>query len=375
MADENNSFKQVNLQSIEALGKDSRITCLGWGDNEQNEILIGRANKFVKVYELTSRQFTSNLEMENGPIVGLARYDGYLVAGSENGKIQLLDGQLSPTIIEVGDNLSRMRQCSSNKKLVATGGKERQNRLKVWDLTTKQNIFNTKNLPNDHLQLEVPIWDSDFAFFDSNCLASCSRYGYVRVYDMRKQRRPVEKYANSKEQFSYSCLTLHDKMIYCGTTTGIVRAFDSRNLKTHVHTYKGFTGGVKDLSIDVTGKYLSSAALDRFVRVHDANTTAMLYQTYIKSKGTAILFKTVTDEVDDCVIVDTADIQPAEAEEELDEEEVDQKRVLSGRRNPVSAKVGSDDEYEKLFEKMETVGENGDEPPKKKKKFRNFKKK
>lgn len=106
-----------------------------------------------------------------------------------------------------------------------SGGKERQKNLKVYDLTNEgKQIFTSKNLPNDYLQLEVPIWDSDVCFINSpSIIATCSRYGYVGVYDIRKQRRPIQCYANDKDQMSFTSLVAHDNYIYTGTNMGALK--------------------------------------------------------------------------------------------------------------------------------------------------------
>lgn len=265
-----------------------------------------------------------------------------MVAALNNGKIQMFQDSPHPIIIETGDNLSRMRQCHEERKLIATGGKDRQNRLRVWDLSTKTKIFESKNLPNDSLQLEIPVWDNDFRFFDANTISTCSRYGYVRFYDIRKQRRPTLKF-QSKEQISFSCMAVHGNSIYVGTTTGGMRAFDARHLKHQIHTYKGFTGSVTDIEVDENGKFICSSSLDRYVRVHNSESTGLMYQNYVKSKGTAVLIKSAEmksngDKFDaSCMIV----------ENESDVEE--------------ASKEGSD--YDELFENMEKIEHDRNEMP------------
>lgn len=332
--------KQINLQNISALNKFSRITALNWGDND-DEILIGRANKFVKIFDTQSSDFTSNLEMIDAPIVGLARYEGRLIAGIGNGKIQVLAD--TPVVLETGDHLSKLRQCRQSKNLVATGGKDRQNNLKVWDLETQKKLFTSKNLPHDYLQLEVPIWDSDILFSNDHELATCSRYGYIRRYDTRAQRRPVVEYKNSKEQISYTCLATHENMIYAGASMGIIRAFDFRKLKIIAHTYKGFTGSISDIGIDETGKYLYSSSLDRFVRVHCSQSTALMYQCYVKSKATQILLRTKAA-LNNTSLNDTDCVFMGEVE---DDEEQQQQPEENG--------AGSDPEFDELFENMDTI--------------------
>lgn len=334
VVNDDNPHKQTNLEDIQSLTKTSRITALDYGENE-DEILIGRVEPIVKVYETPLKAFTAKYSVEHGPVVGLAKFNGKIVAGLSNGKIQI--GHKNPTYLEAGDAMSRMRQCSIDRKLVCSGGKDRQNNLKVWNLESQECVFRTKNVPNDFLQLEVPIWDSDFGFIDANCLSTCSRYGYVRVYDMRKQRRPIFNYVNDKEQISYTCLALHENVVFTGTTTGIMLAFDLRKMKHVLHTYKGFAGSVSDIGIDQSGKFLYSSSLDRFVRVHCAKSTALQYQCYVKSKATQILLRNSTE-----VNIKTEDDTPTA-------EPTDTKIQQNANGND------DDDDFDEMFKKMPTV--------------------
>lgn len=241
------------------------------------------------MYGVETDQYIKESTVEDGPVVGLCKYDSKLVAGLSNGKVQI--GVQKPQFLTVGDAMNRLKQCTVERKLIATGGKERQNNLKVWNLESNECVFRTKNVPNDSLQLEVPIWDNDFAFINANCLTTGSRHGYVRVYDMRKQRRPVHNYFNEKQPISYACLATHGDLVFVGSTTGILHAFDLRKMKLVLHTYKGFTGSISDVTLDKTGHFVCTASLDRFVRVHDTERTGLLYQCYVKSKATRVLLR------------------------------------------------------------------------------------
>jgi ribosome biogenesis protein NSA1 len=268
-----------------------------------------------------------------------------LISASANGTIQFVRDCPEPDILVVGDDLSRMKQCKEDKKLVVTGGKTSKNMIKVWDLSTKTNIFTGKNVRKDNLELEIPTWESGVLFLDTNCLASCSRYGYVRAYDMRAQRRPIFNYMNEEEQIGFTCLAHHDQLLFVGSNLGTLRAYDRRNSNKHLHTYKGFVGSITDVGCDESGKYLYTSSLDRYVRIHDANSTRLLYQSYVKSKATQILFKDLSN-----VAADTED----DSDLEIIGEE------------PSS---GRDTEFDELFKKMPKVTENDDSaPPKAKKK-------
>ncbi|KAG4076268.1 hypothetical protein HA402_014817 [Bradysia odoriphaga] len=349
-----NPHAQENLQSISSLNKQSRVTAMEWGD--ENEILVGRTNKFIKIYDASNNEFTSTIELDDGPIVGAGRFDGKIIAGLAGGKVQIF--QQNQEFLQAGDHLSRMRQCKENRKLIATGGKGRQNNLKVWDLETKAKVFASKNLPNDYLELEVPVWDSDIVFIDAHQLATCSRHGYLRVYDTRKQRRPVLEYVNPKEQIAYGCATVHDNTLFAGSASGIVRAFDTRKMKTIVHTYKGFTGSVTDIVTDNSGKYLFTSCLDRFVRVHSVASTVLQYQCYVKSKATQILMRTYDDQPD-CVMLEDSNSNEADDNQQSDDDSDDETE---------SERSGSDSEYEEMFQQMPTVDEEKQERLNKKRK-------
>ncbi|EDW00581.1 WD repeat-containing protein 74 [Drosophila grimshawi] len=351
-------YEQSNLSDLSGLDKESRVTALAFGNEAQTEILLGRAKNIAELHSLgiNGGVSTRNVNFTAAPIVGLARYNNNLIAGIGNGQIQSLsldhgDEETEAVIIQTGDQMDHLRQCSTATNIIATGGKARQNNLKVYDLSADgKQIFNSKNLPNDYLQLEVPVWDSDIGFVDGpSVLATCSRHGYVRLYDTRKQRRPVTHFASEEHGMSFAALVARGNYIYTGTTMGALKAFDTRCMKTHCHTYKGFTGGISDLHLDETGKYLSSASLDRYVRVHDADSTVLLYQCYVKSKATKVLIRQLSGQQQ----------QEQESEEDVaeGEEKKSRKDIKNNKRQPQAV----DAEYEDMFQQMATVGDSDDD--------------
>uniref|UniRef100_A0A1I8NZ00 WD repeat-containing protein 74 n=1 Tax=Stomoxys calcitrans TaxID=35570 RepID=A0A1I8NZ00_STOCA len=352
---EQNPFKQTNLQNLQELDTDSQITALGFSNENKSEILIGRAKSMAQVHSVRTDQIQYTIDFEESPIVGLARFENRVVAGFGNGHMRCLalneEGDIDadqPKLIldKVGDHMDHLRQCPSNPNIVAIGGKGRQNNLKVFDMAVEgKQLFSSKNLPNDYLQLEVPVWDSDVGFFDSpHTLATCSRYGYVRVYDTRKQRRPVQCYS-TEDQMSFTTLAANGNYIYTGTTTGAMKAFDIRRMKTFVHTYKGFTGGISDVYLDATGKFLASACLDRYVRIHHVDSCVLMYQCYVKSKATRILIRESME-------------NPNGDDEEQELEESDNKKKNKSNKKKPSEVVSEDEEYEDMFENMQTICDN-----------------
>lgn len=67
--------------------------------------------------------------------------------------------------------------------------------LQIWDVNkaNKKPLWQAKNLPNDELDLQIPIWDTDACYLESNTnFVVCTAYGDIREYDTREgRRRPI----------------------------------------------------------------------------------------------------------------------------------------------------------------------------------------
>jgi len=66
--------------------------------------------------------------------------------------------------------------------------------LQLWDVSRdkeKKPLWQARNLPNDELDLQIPIFDTDLCYLSANNLVAVTAFGDVREYDIRGQRRPV----------------------------------------------------------------------------------------------------------------------------------------------------------------------------------------
>ncbi|KAJ9063409.1 Ribosome biogenesis protein nsa1 (NOP7-associated protein 1), variant 2 [Entomophthora muscae] len=86
--------------------------------------------------------------------------------------------------------------------IVATGGKDLD--LSLWDLSTlflnpqdyPKPLFTAKNVPNDKLDLRVPVWVMAAQFLtpttkNSYRVVIATRYGQVRIYESAVKRQPI----------------------------------------------------------------------------------------------------------------------------------------------------------------------------------------
>lgn len=96
--------------------------------------------------------------------------------------------------------------------------------------------------------------------------------------------------------------------------------------------------------VNDSGKLLATACLDRYVRVHHADTCALMYQCYVKSKATRILLRDSLNDPNNKDDDKTA---------ELDDDEELKPRQKKSKKTKEEA--SEDEEYENMFENMPTI--------------------
>ena len=287
-----------NFHNLSNLQKEFEITCLSFGESE-NEILLGLRNQTVKVYDVQFRSFSQSLDVKvrtrtsreeywsvlqggSGSLVGIARYDGAIVTAAQSGivtvwncdnkrsfdtiqtevdsmgKLRRSGGDLSEeerekhrVMLGSGKELCRMRQNLQARQQVGLAGKEVE--LQVWDLSRPQSpVFRSKNVPEDSLCLRQPVWVSDLCWTSERTVCVTSRHGQTRQYDLRTgQRRPVSEVRWEEETASTAVARLGDHQVIVGTNTGLMALWDLRaghGYRGLVRKYGGCVGAVREIS-------------------------------------------------------------------------------------------------------------------------------
>ncbi|XP_022818970.1 WD repeat-containing protein 74 [Spodoptera litura] len=330
----NNKKYIENLVDIKTLQKDEGITRMEWSNAEQTEILIGRKNQQIQVYN-TLQGFTKSYTADFAPgeVVGLGRCKRKLLAAVSSGVVKIWSKK-TEEIVNVG-KIDRMRVCGDDDAVFATGGEE--NDLKIWRIGETSPTFVAKNLPHDWLQLRRPVWVTDLVFLPQEggrLVAVCSRHGYVRLYDSRAQRRPV--IAVDFEKMAATCITnsFDERQVLVGFGRGQLHQVDLRKGKPD-KGYKGCVGAVTDIAIVKEPRLIVSSSLDRQLRVHDYAGKDLIYKQYLTSKLS-------------CVLIQSESSTPLSRVDDVKEE----KPEIGVEEIGVEA-----DDLDTLFENMETIGE------------------
>ncbi|XP_075214711.1 WD repeat domain 74 lethal (2) k09848 [Lycorma delicatula] len=345
--------KIKNLVNIENIDNKNEITCINWGNQEENEILVGYSNQVVKIFDIESKSFSFVKELKGGEgsLKGISKYFGKLLTGVESGEIKVWDVSKkvkteNNVSINAGPCLERMRHSAVNVHCVATGGKE--NDLKLWDLEKGTSTFTAKNVRPDELQLRVPVWVSDIAFLpESPKVAISSRHGFVRLYDPNSSfRRPVVNVHVPDQSLTCIAAAPRDGHVVVGSGTGHMFLVDLRNKGILLNHYKGFVGGIKQIACPPKEPYIISVGLDRNIRVHNLNKQLM-FKEYLQSRLTCVLLRS------NFSMIEQESYEEIEIKEEIVEvkEEKDEEYIKESTENE------KDQEYEEIFKNMETVGE------------------
>ncbi|XP_011310518.1 WD repeat-containing protein 74 [Fopius arisanus] len=292
--------KMKNLQNLVSITSDHEVTAMSWSDENEDEVLIGygtKDKKGIKIYECGIASFASTFicEAGDGSIRGISRYDDAILTAVESGDVKLWRNEdMGELLVEAGKNLHRMRPSSVDKNVIATGGNE--HKLQLFDLEKQTRIFEEKNVRHDWLELKVPLWISDIGFLsESSQIATCSRYGHVRLYDPSAQRRPVINLEVKDEALTTLAVAPKEKHIIIGSGKGIMNLIDLRSPGRILNTYKDSAGSITSIACTRNNPYVVSVGLDRHLRVHHIDTKKLLHKTYLTSRLSCMVLRSNAD--------------------------------------------------------------------------------
>ena len=127
------------------------------------------------------------------------------------------DKSSKPTPFKVkGDHVHKTFQQPGDTKVLAICSKNTC--LQLWDVNKKAEMWHAKNLPNDSLDLQIPVWDTGLAFITDRVMATSTAYGEVRHYDYRASMKVTSSnkvFKNSEMFLSHIIKSeLNDNLLY-----------------------------------------------------------------------------------------------------------------------------------------------------------------
>mmetsp|Transcript_11822 Transcript_11822/g.26064 ORF Transcript_11822/g.26064 Transcript_11822/m.26064 type:complete len:546 (-) Transcript_11822:225-1862(-) len=217
---------------------------------------------------------------------------------------------------------------------IAFGGDE--NDVKIFDLAKNEIVWKAKNMPNDFLELRIPLkistvhWATHAAPAKSVIIVG-TRDGKIRAYDTTLQKRPlfdmIIGYKMGKGTGGYTgsedvqarpvkCATVHQTKngqwsYFAGNTLGVLREFSMSKLEkfetakirpgTKRHwiwaeqqfpmrrAYRNITGSIRSIDVHSSGQALVAVGLGRFAYIFDTGKTNLISKVYLKQKLCSVL--------------------------------------------------------------------------------------
>ncbi|ORE03110.1 hypothetical protein BCV72DRAFT_36979 [Rhizopus microsporus var. microsporus] len=293
-------------------------------------------------------------EEKQGYFVGLFVHNNHLCVCTSTGDLSYtpLDAKETCTITNLGSNLEIMRNHPVQTHIFAIGGKDQDLRVynieellkdKEFEVTdaagpqkntsthkkksTKNTglIFQAKNVKNDFLDLQQPVWIHDLQFMNKEAtkIVVSTHYHQFRLYDTKAGRRPVINAEIGKHPIKVLSVGKDFNHVLFADTMGTVGTIDIRTGKRAAQ-YKGFTGACTALATapqpefeeennNSKEQFVISTSLDRFLRIHETSTVYrnIVEKNYLKQRLT-------------CLLVDQDFVYPLpkSSEEEEDDEDL-----------------------------------------------------
>ncbi|KAF7723634.1 WD repeat-containing protein 74 [Apophysomyces ossiformis] len=327
---------------------------MAWGmlDGKKQLVIARKSGKIQymapETGEIVREYKDTNVSTTDGKLgfVGLYATNSHVAACSSAGHFSYTSlstpSGTTTSVATLDSDLSIMRFHPTQSHVFATGGKE--NDLCIYDLNALSNtessnetndatnqskqskkqakgiLFKAKNVKNDFLDLQQPVWVRDVQFMseDANKVVVGTHYHQIRLYDAKAARRPVLNVEIGKHPVTNVRIGKDYNQILFTDTVSDVSAVDIRTGKL-VARYKGFQGAARDVIVTPEPTFSSSSekapmlvsvSIDRFLRVHEMTSTyrRLEHKAYLKQRLT-------------CVLVDEEFELPKSEEEQKEEEE------------------------------------------------------
>lgn len=321
---------------VQARGR--AVHAIHWSGREdvESEVTVVYKNGLVEVYE--AQTYT---KLENRGCEAFAEANGRVIFSEVRGERLLLvsssgcgrlfpkwtDQASSSSSFQLPPPVSAVSVHPTNASILAFGGEE--NDLKCFDVSKDKIVWKAKNLPNDHLDLRIPVRISIVQFVrieERLLLFVGTKDGKIRVYDTAVQRRPLLSIpvcyrvtrscaytaSSDKNTQALLCSFVKGDSIFLGDNVGNVCTYSLAKLKDlkasglkagrkaqldhareqlpYVAGFKGIMGSVRDIACHATENVVAVAGLGRFAYLYNAVNRKMLAKVYLKQKLNCVLF-------------------------------------------------------------------------------------
>lgn len=293
-----------------------------------NQLITLRINGDLCFYDMTKEdddfKLIKSLSLCEDRPVSLIDYSrlGYVIVAFETNKIFIVDLKLykhKELIIPYEKKVKPIVTFVENPYKdgeFAFGGEENDVKIvKLFDKPPKslakftiEVIKTFRNVPNNHLDLRVPISIKKITFLEKEKFLTVTKYGQLRIYDINNDRPLNDFKIGDKPIIQISLCNNNSEIILSDTTSLIgkysLTKFDSNATKINTAT----SGTLKRPSVKLLGKYsegsntgathaihnfqekyVGCGGLDRYLRIYDIETRELIVKAYIGTQISSLI--------------------------------------------------------------------------------------
>ena len=141
----------------------------------------------------------------------------------------------------------------------------------LYNINEQKIEFKGKNLPNDELNLRIPMHDMDIVEVKNNPRLNyiSTAFGEIRLYDKKASPRPTLNKKITNTKINKIDITDDSNYLFIGDNSGYCAMLDIRKSFSACKTFKGNTGAIQTLVNIEQNNKLIVAGFDRYVKVYD----------------------------------------------------------------------------------------------------------
>ena len=234
----------------------------------------------------------------------------------------------------------------------------------LYNINQQKIEFKGKNLPNDELNLRIPMHDMDIVEVKNNPRLNyiSTAYGEIRLYDKKASPRPSLNKKITNTKINKIDITVDGNYLFVGDNSGYCAMLDIRKSFSACKTFKGNSGAIKTLVNIEQNNNLIVSGFDRYVRIYDYKSGGD-EKIFVKNKvNSAILVELEKNKNKEFEDDDESNIKDSDL---MDEEEgggeIEDSEYVENSSNGQNNKKRNNEQIENEDDEEENEEDNDDE--------------
>ena len=233
----------------------------------------------------------------------------------------------------------------------------------LYNINQQKIEFKGKNLPNDELNLRIPMHDMDIVEVKNNPRLNyiSTAYGEIRLYDKKASPRPSLNKKITNTKINKIDITDDGNYLFVGDNSGYCAMLDIRKSFSACKTFKGNSGAIKTLVNIEQNNNLIVSGFDRYVRIYDYKSGGD-EKIFVKNKvNSAILVELEKNKNKEFEDDDESNIKDSDLMDEEEGGEIEDSEYVENSSNGQNNKKRNNEQSENEDNEEENEEDNDDE--------------